>query len=313
MGAEGAVNIIFRKQIEAADDPEATRAGDGRQLQGDHRPLHRRRQRHGRRHHRPARDAAADHPRARDGGDQARRAAVEEARRDAGVSQVARSQNRFYDAIRSRSAVRAPIRRVVTADAIRDRSRHADAPNARLACSPERTALVRRGATGSASMPMPTIAGERLAHRCGGYAPTARVGEPLARLRGKPLGPSIEGQRAPGWRRSWSGTRGSAFEVRDGLRSTAARMAIAEHDARRESRTSRWCAGSTTRSTGATSTAIAELDPDVELDEWPEAPDAQTFHGPDGVRAGDRRSGSRPGSGCRSRSRTSSRPATGSW
>jgi len=26
MGAEGAVNIIFRKQIEAADDPEATRA-----------------------------------------------------------------------------------------------------------------------------------------------------------------------------------------------------------------------------------------------------------------------------------------------
>ena len=32
--------------------------GDGRQLQGDHRPLHRRRQRHGGRHHRPARDAA---------------------------------------------------------------------------------------------------------------------------------------------------------------------------------------------------------------------------------------------------------------
>ena len=26
MGAEGAVNIIFRKQIEAADDPDATRA-----------------------------------------------------------------------------------------------------------------------------------------------------------------------------------------------------------------------------------------------------------------------------------------------
>ena len=26
MGAEGAVNIIFRKQIEAADDPDAKRA-----------------------------------------------------------------------------------------------------------------------------------------------------------------------------------------------------------------------------------------------------------------------------------------------
>ena len=26
MGPEGAVNIIFRKQIEAAEDPEATRA-----------------------------------------------------------------------------------------------------------------------------------------------------------------------------------------------------------------------------------------------------------------------------------------------
>ena len=36
MGAEGAVNIIFRKQIEAAEDPEATRK-DGRQLQEDHR------------------------------------------------------------------------------------------------------------------------------------------------------------------------------------------------------------------------------------------------------------------------------------
>ena len=86
MGAEGAVNIIFRKQIEAADDPEKARAGAGRQLQEDHRPLHRRRQRHGGRHHRPARDAADDHPRPRDGGEQARRAALEEARRDAGVT-----------------------------------------------------------------------------------------------------------------------------------------------------------------------------------------------------------------------------------
>ena len=88
MGAEGAVNIIFRKQIEAAEDPDADAPEAGRQLQGDHRPLHRGRQRHGRRHHRPARDAAADHPRARDGGHEEGRAALEEARRDAGVSDV---------------------------------------------------------------------------------------------------------------------------------------------------------------------------------------------------------------------------------
>ena len=34
MGAEGAVNIIFRKQIEAAEDPDATAPADGRRVQG---------------------------------------------------------------------------------------------------------------------------------------------------------------------------------------------------------------------------------------------------------------------------------------
>ena len=63
MGAEGAVNIIFRKQIEAAEDPEATRKEMVDNFKADHRPLHRRRQRHGRRHHRSARDAPADRPR----------------------------------------------------------------------------------------------------------------------------------------------------------------------------------------------------------------------------------------------------------
>ena len=88
MGAEGAVNIIGRSAIEASDDPEATReemlAGGP---QAD-RPLHRRRQRDDRRHHRPARDPADDHPRPADGGRQARRAAVEEARGDAGMSEA---------------------------------------------------------------------------------------------------------------------------------------------------------------------------------------------------------------------------------
>ena len=39
--------------------PGGDAQGDGRQLQEDHRPLHRGGQRHGGRHHRPARDAAA--------------------------------------------------------------------------------------------------------------------------------------------------------------------------------------------------------------------------------------------------------------
>ena len=88
MGAEGAVNIIFRKQIEAAEDPDATRKRDGGRDPRDDRPLHRRRQRADRRRHRPARDAPDRDPRARDGGDQEGRAAVEEARGDAGMRAV---------------------------------------------------------------------------------------------------------------------------------------------------------------------------------------------------------------------------------
>ena len=63
MGAEGAVEIVFRKQVEEAEDPEAKKAEliDG--LPQDHRRLHRRRQRHDRRRDRPARDARDDLPR----------------------------------------------------------------------------------------------------------------------------------------------------------------------------------------------------------------------------------------------------------
>ena len=93
MGAEGAVNIIFRKQIEAAEDPEATRKEMVDNFKAIIDPYIAAGQRHGRRHHRPARDAAAHHPRARDGGDEARRAALEEARRDAGVSRPGRRRD----------------------------------------------------------------------------------------------------------------------------------------------------------------------------------------------------------------------------
>ena len=86
MGAEGAVEIIFRKQVEEAEDPAAKRAGADRQLPQDHRRLRRRRQRHDRRRDRPAGDARDDLPGARDGGGQARRAAVQALGRGAGMS-----------------------------------------------------------------------------------------------------------------------------------------------------------------------------------------------------------------------------------
>ena len=83
MGAEGAVNIIMRRQIEEADDPDAKRAELVDGFPQDHRPLRRRRQRDDRRRHRSPRDAGC--ARAGDGGGQAGRAAVEEAWGDAGM------------------------------------------------------------------------------------------------------------------------------------------------------------------------------------------------------------------------------------
>ena len=77
MGAEGAVEIIFRKQVEEAEDPVGQAPGADRRLPQDHRRLRRRRQRHDRRRDRPARDAGDDLPGARDGRGQAGRAAVE--------------------------------------------------------------------------------------------------------------------------------------------------------------------------------------------------------------------------------------------
>ena len=65
MGAEGAVEIVFRKQVEAAEDPAAEKAKliDG--LPRADRRLCRRRQRHDRRRDRPAGDPPDDHPGAR--------------------------------------------------------------------------------------------------------------------------------------------------------------------------------------------------------------------------------------------------------
>ena len=67
MGAEGAVNIIGRSAIEASDDPEATREEMLEEVRKKIDPYIAGGQRDDRRHHRPARDAADDHPRAADG------------------------------------------------------------------------------------------------------------------------------------------------------------------------------------------------------------------------------------------------------
>ena len=88
MGAEGAVNIIGRSAIEASDDPGGDAGEDARGRPQADRPLHRGGQRDDRRHHRPARDAADDHPRPADGRRQAGRAALEEARGDAGMNEA---------------------------------------------------------------------------------------------------------------------------------------------------------------------------------------------------------------------------------
>ena len=85
MGAEGAVNIIGRSEIEASDDPDATREAMLERPQDD-RPLPGGRQRADRRHHRPARDPPDRDQGAADGKGQEGRAALAQARSDAGMS-----------------------------------------------------------------------------------------------------------------------------------------------------------------------------------------------------------------------------------
>ena len=88
MGAEGAVEIVFRKQVEEAEDPAAKKA----ELIDAYREIIdvyiAARNGDDRRRHRPARDAPGDLPRARDGRGQARRAAVEAQRGRAGLGSL---------------------------------------------------------------------------------------------------------------------------------------------------------------------------------------------------------------------------------
>ena len=85
MGAEGAVEIVFRRQVEEAEDPVGQEGRADRGLPEDHRRLHRGQERHDRRRHRPPRDPADHLPSARDGREQDRRAALEASRSRAGL------------------------------------------------------------------------------------------------------------------------------------------------------------------------------------------------------------------------------------
>ena len=86
MGAEGAVEIIFRKEVEAADDPAAKKAELIAAYRGLIDVYVAAAQRDDRRRHRPARDAAGRDRRAGDGRRQAGGATVEAPRRHAGVT-----------------------------------------------------------------------------------------------------------------------------------------------------------------------------------------------------------------------------------
>ena len=144
MGAEGAVNIIGRSAIEASDDPEATREEMVEEVPQDDRPLHRGQERDDRRHHRPARDPPDDHPRPADGEGQAGRAALEEARGDAGMS-IART---------SRSICA-------------DRRAYGPATTSRVRSSTARSSCRARNPALGAS---PGVEARRFATPCGGFS-----------------------------------------------------------------------------------------------------------------------------------------------
>ena len=89
MGAQGAVNILYRAELGAAEDPAAVRADEDRRVRGDAgEPVRRRRTRLHRLGDRPGRDAYPDRPGTADVAYQAGDAAAEEARQHPAVVPV---------------------------------------------------------------------------------------------------------------------------------------------------------------------------------------------------------------------------------
>ena len=90
MGPKGAVEILFRKDINESDDPQKATDAQGGRVHGEVRePVHRGRPRLPRRHHRSARHAPAVDRRARDAAHQARPQSGEEAWQPAAVTRAA--------------------------------------------------------------------------------------------------------------------------------------------------------------------------------------------------------------------------------
>ena len=100
MGPEGAVNIIFRNELEGAEDPEARRA----ELIADYKerfanPYTRRRARLRRRGDRAAADAAGPDRRARDGADEGGAAAPPQARQHPALALLRRRSTMRVDGL----------------------------------------------------------------------------------------------------------------------------------------------------------------------------------------------------------------------
>ena len=106
MGPEGAVNIIYRKDISQSPTPDERRAEADRRLQGALRePLLGRRARLHRRRDRAARDAAEADPRAAHAADQAGRAAEAQARQHPALMRLRRrARAAAFEALESRLA-----------------------------------------------------------------------------------------------------------------------------------------------------------------------------------------------------------------
>ena len=93
MGPEGAVNIVFRNELEGADDPGGAAGRADRRLQGAVRePLLGRRARLRRRRDRAAADAPVPDPRARDDADEARAGPEAQARQHPAVARITRHE-----------------------------------------------------------------------------------------------------------------------------------------------------------------------------------------------------------------------------
>ena len=108
MGPEGAVNVLYRRELAKAADPEAAARGEGRGVPREVRePLRGRRPRLRGRGDRAPADAAQDHRRPRHDAEQARQEPAQEAREHPAVSrQSARAFRKILIANRGEIAVR---------------------------------------------------------------------------------------------------------------------------------------------------------------------------------------------------------------